>query len=172
MRTRIAALPLVGAAILLAGCGSSGKKVAVTVTSGTTTSVSTVSVGGSSGDCKKVADLGKQLTSSLSAASTGNGGDVGAQAEATAKAFKQFADQAPSSVKGDFETFATAFQHYADAIKGVHFKKGQVPSASDLSKLATAAKALTKPDLQKAEQHLLAWGRKNCKSVDFGTTTP
>jgi hypothetical protein len=156
----------------MAGCGSSKKTAEVTITSGTTTSVSKVSVGGSSGDCKSVADLGKKLSQSLSAASAGNGGDIGAQAQATAKAFKQFADQAPSSVKDDFETFATAFQHYADAIKGVHFKQGQVPSSGDLNKLTSAAQELTKPDLQKAEQHLLAWGRKNCKGVNFGTTTP
>jgi hypothetical protein len=76
---------------------------------------------------------------------------------------------APDAIKADFKTLGDAFKTFAAAYAGAGIKAGVVPSAAQLAKLATAEKALDNPTLKAAEQHLTAWGQKNC---NFSSTTP
>jgi hypothetical protein len=98
-------------------------------------------------------------------ASSGNGvNSLGDEANV----FKALAKAAPSEIRGDFETFAAAFSAYANALQKAGIKPGQTPTAAQIAALTTAAKSFSAPKLQAAEQHLAAWGQKNC---GLGTST-
>jgi ABC-type Zn uptake system ZnuABC Zn-binding protein ZnuA len=174
-------LLLIVVAVAAAGCGSSSDKssapAAATETSaannsgdnnsGATTEESSSggSLAGSKEDCLHLAQLGQKYSKALQAANPANGGDVKAQLSATAKAFQEFANEAPDAVKNDFKVFAAAFTSYADALSGVNLSSGQTPSAADIAKLQAAAQKLNSGDLQKASAHLTAWAQKNCHGV-------
>jgi hypothetical protein len=96
-----------------------------------------------------------------------------AQASITdeAKALQAVAGAAPEEIRGDFETFASAFTAYAQAFEKAGLKPGKVPTAAQLVHMATAAKAFSAPKLQAADQHLSAWAQKNCGGASTTTTT-
>jgi hypothetical protein len=75
---------------------------------------------------------------------------------------------APAEIRGDFETFAAAFSGYAKALGNAGIKPGKTPTAAQIAALTAAAKSFSTPKLQAAEQHLAAWGQKNC---GIGSTT-
>jgi hypothetical protein len=168
---------LVVVAVAVVGCGSSSDKssapAAATESSdnsgnnaeATTEESSSGSLEGSKEDCLKLAQLGQKYTKALQAANPTSGGDVKAQLSATAKAFQEFADEAPDAVKNDFKVFGAAFTAYADALGGVDLNSGQAPSAADIAKLQAAAQKLNNSDLQQASAHLSAWAQKNCSGV-------
>jgi hypothetical protein len=185
MRGILGAL-LVTAAILAAGCGSSSKDTEATTTAAgettaaaattssdttmtdtaaptdTTASGGSTSAAGLSAGCQKVADLSVQFGKALSAAgATGDGqGDL----EKTASAYKAFAAQVPEEIRGSFQTVASAFALYAEALKGVDFSSGKTPDAATIAKLATAAKALDNEALSAANVKIEAWVKKNCSN--------
>lgn len=167
--------------VVAAGCGSKKKSAAsgTTTTAAATTTAeattteaattTTTSGGGGGGtpsfasakNCAQLASLGQKFSAAITAA-TGSGGQADLDKEQ--KLFKQFADAAPSDVRGDFETIAAAFSSVVDAFKksGYTPGTGKVPSAEQLLKLESAAKEFSSPKLQAAEQHLTAWAGKNC----------
>ncbi|MGZ4282037.1 MAG: hypothetical protein ACXVQ4_08075 [Gaiellaceae bacterium] len=81
---------------------------------------------------------------------------------AEAKGFQSMADAAPSEIRGDFKTFATAFNAYAQALDKAGYNPGTVPNAGQLAQMMKAVKAFSAPQLQTAEQHMTAWAQKNC----------
>lgn len=177
-------LLLIVVAVAAAGCGSSDKSStpAAETSSGDTTAVnksasngssssgssSSGSLKGSKDDCVHLAALGQKFQQAIASANPSGSGDVKAQINATAKAFQQFADEAPDAVKDDFKTFAAAFGSYANALGGINLSSGQTPSAADIQKLQAASQKLNSADLRKATAHLTAWAQKNCGTA-FGT---
>jgi hypothetical protein len=97
--------------------------------------------------------------------STGNA-TVNLNNEATM--LKSLASAAPSEIRGDFETFAGAFSAYAAALSKSGYKPGKVPTAAQLTALASASKAFSSTKLQAAEKHLTAWSQKNCGGLKTG----
>ena len=155
----------------MAGCGG-GKKKAASTTSGSATTAAAATTSSSSGtpsfasakNCKDLAALGAKMSAALQAAS-GNGlSSLNDEADI----FKAMASAAPSEIRGDFETFASAFSSYAQALSKAKFKPGQTPTAAQIAALTDASKSFSTPKLQAAEQHLAAWGQKNC---GLGSTT-
>ena len=160
--------------VLMAGCGGGKKKSAASAssTSGSATTAAATTTSQSSGtpsfasakNCKDLAALGAKLSQALQAAS-GNG--LSSLSD-EANIFKAMASAAPADIRGDFETFASAFSAYAKALSKAGFKPGQTPTAAQIAALTNAAKSFNTPKLQAAEQHLAAWGQKNC---GIGSTT-
>jgi len=95
-------------------------------------------------------------------ANTNPNKDLSGALKADEAAFDTLAANAPSDIKGDFQTFASAFKTYADAIQKSGYKVGSIPSASQIAELQKASQALDTQKLKTAEQHLSAWAQKNC----------
>lgn len=163
---------------LAAGCGSSKKSSAAAPTTPTTTaaaapttteamteSTSTTTSGSSGGkpsfastkNCAQLASLGSQIAKS---ATPNANGTVDLSREVDA--MKALAAAAPSEIKGDFQTFADAFANFAKAYGSTDFKPGAAPTPAQIAKLTAAAKSLSTPKLQAAEQHLSQWASTNC----------
>jgi hypothetical protein len=165
------AVALLVLVLLVAGCGG-GKKKAASTTSGSATTAAATTTSKSSGtpsfasakNCQDLAALGAKMSQALQAAS-GNGLS---SLNDEANIFKAMASAAPSDIRGDFETFASAFSSYAQALSKAGFKPGQTPTAAQIAALTSASKSFNTPKLQAAEQHLAAWGQKNC---GIGSTT-
>ena len=156
------AIALIAAA---SGCGGGGKKAASTTTAAaaTTSSTSTQAAKstpsfGSAHNCTQLKSLGVQVAKSLQTTS----GDVQATVANEDAVLKALAQAAPSEIRGDFQTFETAFHTYAQALAKIKLKAGSVPTAAQIAALTTASKSLSAAKLQAAEQHLAAWAQKNC----------
>ena len=127
---------------------------ASTDTTGSTGSIST-------GGCKNLSNLGAKFAQALGAATNASGKP---DLEATAKAYKAFAEQAPEEIRGAFRTVADAFSAYAEALKGVDLSSGKTPDAATLAKIAGAAKSLDNSKLTAANVQIEAWVKKNCST--------
>lgn len=192
MRARLA-LVLIGVVVVLvaAGCGSSKKKTAAhpvttttaaaaTTTSAATTTAATTTVAAtttattpaapsfaSTKNCRQLASLAAQVAKSIQPTS----GDLQGTISAETKTLQALANAAPSDIRGDFQTFASAFSAYGNALVKAGLKPGVAPTAAQLAQLAAAAKGLSSAKLQAAEQHLSAWAQANCGGLAT-TTTP
>jgi hypothetical protein len=157
--------------VAVAGCGGGKKKSAAAATTAaatTTTSAASTTAAApsfaSAKNCQQLAALGAKMSQALQA-SSGNGlNTLGGEANV----FKALASAAPSEIRGDFETFAAAFSSYAKALGNAGIKPGKTPTAAQIAALTAASKSFSAPKLQAAEQHLAAWGQKNC---GIGSTT-
>ena len=154
--------------VIAAGCGGGKKKSASPATAATTTSTVATTTGAttttasptfaSTKNCAQLLGLAAKFAQALGAAS----GNAKASITDEAKAFQAMAAAAPSEIRGDFETLASAFNAYAQAFAKAGIKAGQTPTAAQLAQMQAAAKAFSTPKLRAAEQHLSVWGRKNC----------
>jgi hypothetical protein len=164
----IAALVLV---VVVAGCGGSKKKSAApptTAAGSTTTAAATTATSAttpsavpkftSAKNCGELTALGAKVSQALQSTS----GSASSRIDNEVNAFKALANAAPSEIRGDFQTFATAFAAYAQALAKAGFKAGKVPTAAQIAVVTTAAKSFSAPKLRAAEQHLAAWAQKNC----------
>ncbi len=165
MRSKLLIGSVLTAAVVLvaAGCGGSSKKPSASATTApATTAASSTTVTlpkfASTKNCAQLAALGTKMSQAMQAASGKGGTDLTAEA----KAFQSMADAAPSEIRGDFKTFATAFNAYAQALDKAGYKPGTVPNAGQLAQMMKAVKAFSAPQLQTAEQHMTAWAQKNC----------
>jgi hypothetical protein len=171
MRRMLALVVTLGLVAAASGCGGSTKKsasettapAAATSTSGGASSTPSFA---SAHNCAQLASLAAKVAQSLQAQT----GDVQATVENENKALQAMANAAPSEIRGDFQTFANAFQSYIRAIANLKLKPGTVPTAAQIAQLADAAKQLDTPKLRAAEQHLSAWAGKNCGGVVPPTT--
>jgi hypothetical protein len=171
MRRMLALVVTLGLVAAASGCGGSKKKsasettapAAATSTSGGASSTPSFA---SAHNCAQLASLAAKVAQSLQAQT----GDVQATVENENKALQAMANAAPSEIRGDFQTFANAFQSYIRAIANLKLKPGTVPTAAQIAQLADAAKQLDTPKLRAAEQHLSAWAGKNCGGVVPPTT--
>ena len=190
MRKALAALLVVAALAVAAGCGgsidksinnaagtttqtdtskggkSSGASTSSTATTDTTGSSDTTSSGdgssaaGLSASCPKVAALSVQFSKALGAAGATGKGKT--DLATVAKAYKAFAEKVPEAIRPAFKTLAAAYAQYAVALKGVDLSSGKVPSAATQAKMARAAKSLNNDALSSAEAQIQAWAKKNC----------
>jgi hypothetical protein len=173
MSMKLTAVALIGLAVVAGGCGGSKKKSAAGATTATTNSAATTTAASttqalptfaSTKNCQQLMTLGVKMSEALRA-SAGNGlSSVGNEADV----FKALASAAPSEIRGDFETFATAFAAYAQVLTKAGLQAGKTPTAKQLAVLASASKSFSAPKLQAAEQHLSTWAQKNC---GIGKTT-
>ena len=169
--TRITALCLgLLAALMLvaAGCGSSSKNSAATTEAATTEAATTEAatteatttsaLGGlvASGKCKDLQNLGQKYSQALS------GSGAGTDLKKTAQVIKEFADDAPSEIKSDFQVLADYMSKVADVAGDL--KPGQTPSATQLQKLQQLSTSIDTQKLTTASQHITAWVTKNCKA--------
>jgi len=185
--TRITALCLALLAALMlvaAGCGSSSKNSAATTEAATTEAATTEAttteeatteeatteaatteeatttsaLGGlvASGKCKDLQNLGQKYSQALS------GSGAGTDLKKTAQVIKEFADDAPSEIKGDFQVVADYMSKVADVAGDL--KPGQTPTASQLQKLQALSTSIDTQKLTAASQHITAWVAKNCKA--------
>jgi hypothetical protein len=167
IRVTLTAVAVLAFAVAVAGCGGGGKKKASgpdTTKATTTTAAATTKAAAklpsfaSTKNCQQLIALGAKMSQALQA-STGTGlSSIGDEANV----FKTLASAAPADIRGDFETFASAFSSYAQALSKAGLKAGKVPTAAQLSALATASKSFSAPKLQAAEQHLSTWAAQNC----------
>lgn len=166
MRSKLLVPSVLAVAVvaIAAGCGGSSNKSSApsTTTAATTESTTTAPLTfATSKNCVQLAALGAKMSQAMQASS----GKGGASLTDEAKLFQAMASAAPSEIRGDFETFATAFNAYAQAWGKAGFKPGTVPNAAQIVQLTKAAKAFSAPEMQTAQQHLSAWAQKNCSGV-------
>ena len=156
----VAAL-VVGLAILAAGCGGGSSPSSAGTTQQTTTTGSSGRSFASAKNCRDFAGLAGKIASAMSPTS----GDTQSAIQAESQELQALADAAPSDIKGDFQTFATAFSSYMQALQSSGYKLGSTtpPTAAQLAALATAAKAFSTTKLTRAEQHLSTWVSANCQ---------
>ena len=169
--TRLTALCLALLAALMlvaAGCGSSSKNSAATTEAATTEeatteaatteATTTSALGGlvASGKCKDLQNLGQKYSEALS------GSGAGTDLKKTAQVIKEFADEAPSEIKSDFQVVADYMSKIADVAGDL--KPGQTPSATQLQKLQQLSTSIDTQKLTTASQHITAWVAKNCKA--------
>lgn len=171
MRGKQVAVAVTVLVVVVAGCGGGKKKAAApatTAAASTTTSAATTTAASttnavaptfaSTKDCQQLIAMGAKISQALRASSGGGLSTIGEEANV----FKALASAAPAEIRGDFETFASAFSAYAQALTKVGLKAGKSPSAAQLAALAAASKSFSEPKLRGAEQHLSAWAQKNC----------
>jgi hypothetical protein len=147
--------------VLVAGCGGSKKKSASPTTTSRTTSTARTTTGTQpllTGNCAQLKALGTKLAQALQTTS----GSAGTRIRNEAKVFQDYANSAPSEVRGDFQTLAKAFNTYVQALLKAGIKPGKVPTQAQIAQIQAAAKAFSTPKLRAAEQHLAAWAQKNC----------
>ena len=117
-------------------------------------------------NCARLAALGAQVAKALQPVA----GNAKATVANEAKALQAMAAAAPSEIRGDFETFATAFNGYVQALVKAGFSPGKTPTAAQIAQLSAAAKTFSTAKLSAAEQHLSAWTQKNCGGAPTTTT--
>ncbi len=130
-------------------------------TSTETTSTEASGLAGLSGECKDLAEAGQKFSAAIASSSSGGSGDP----EATAAAFKEFAEQAPDELKDDFGVLAKVIAIYAAALKDIDFKPGSTPTPAQIAKLTKLGQSLNSADVQKASTAIAAWGQENCGST-------
>ena len=165
-------------ALIAAGCGGSSKKSAPPTTTATagapttatttaaTTTTSAAPSFGTTKNCAQLLGLGAKFAKALQATA----GNAKASITNEANLLQALAAAAPSEIRGDFVTLASAFAAYAQAYAKAGLTPGKTPTAAQLTQLSAAAKAFSTPKLQAAEQHLSAWGHKNCGGLTTTTT--
>jgi hypothetical protein len=172
MSMKLMAVALIGLAVVAGGCGGSKKKSAAGATTATNSAATTTAAStmqalptfASTKNCQQLMTLGVKMSAALRASAGNGSSSVGSEANV----FKALASAAPSEIRGDFETFATAFAAYAKVLTKAGLQAGKTPTAKQLAVLASASKSFSAPKLQAAEQHLSTWAQKNC---GIGKTT-
>ena len=161
MGFKLLAVSALVCAVVAAGCGGSSKKSA----SPTTSSTSAAPKFATSKNCAQLQTLGTKLGQALQTTS----GSVETRLTKEAQVIHDYANAAPSDVRGDFQTIADAFDTYVHALLKAGIKAGQVPTPAQVAKIQAAAKAFSTPKLRSAEQHLAAWVQKNCGAAPMTT---
>ncbi len=166
-----------GLVAVAAGCGGGGSKSSSSTSSQMheTTATSSATTTSSSGsgttfasakNCQDLAGLAAKVAGAIEATS----GNPANTLETEAKALQALANAAPSDIRGDFQTFATAFSNFLATLEKAGYKPGSTspPTAAQIAALTKGAKAFESPKLTQAEQHLSAWAKQNCKGVKVG----
>jgi len=179
MRWLTIAVVLAAFALVGAGCGGGDDEsaadtdtVVVTDTAGTdettdetttedtttTDETETDASGGlASGDCVKAVAAFAALSQAVAAA-----GSSGSDAEDSARAFQEFADEAPDEIKDDIQVLGDAYASYIAVLSGLGLEQGETPSADQIQELSQAAETLNKPEVIAASDHFNTWASTNC----------
>ena len=173
----------VGVAIVLsalvavaAGCGGGSKNSTPGTTHSTTATTRSVSVPSNPGsgssfasakNCQDLAGLAAKVASAVTATSSSNPSNV---LQTESNELHALAQAAPSDIRGDFQTFSTAFSSFLQALQKSGYKVGSKtpPTAAQIAALTAAARSFNTAKLKQAEQHLSAWAKQNCKGVHVG----
>jgi len=172
MRWIIVGAAVAALALAVVGCGGSsdsGSNAAadtvVTDTSASTeqtsteqTSTGTDGLTGLSGECKGLAEASQAFGAAMASSAGGGNNDL----NATADAYKAFAEKAPDELKGDFEVLAGLMADYATALRDLDLKAGETPTPAQIAKLAVLAHSLGTADAQKASVAIATWTQENC----------
>jgi len=167
---KLLAVSAVVCTVIAAGCGGSKKKSASPTTSSTSTASTTTTSSGApkfatSKNCAQLEALGTRLAQALQTTS----GSAESRLTNEVKLFHDYANSAPSEVRGDFQTLADALDTYVHALLKAGIKPGKIPTQAQIAQIQAAAKAFSTQKLQAAEKHLSAWAQKNCGAAP--TTT-
>ena len=178
MRWLTIALAITGFALVGAGCGgdeeSTGDTDTVVVTDTTVAEETTTdettaeetttgetetdaSGGLVSGDCVKAVTAFAALSQAVAAA-----GASGDDAEDSARAFQEFADEAPDEIRDDIQVLGDAYADYIAVLSGLGLQAGETPSADQIQELSQAAEALNTPEVLAASEHFNTWASANC----------
>jgi len=165
-RSAVAVLA-VAVAVLAAGCGGGGKGSTPPTTGATSTQQGTTGGSGASfasaKNCRQFAGLAAKIASAISVTS----GNPATALKTESQQLQALASAAPAEIRGDFQTFATAFSSYLQTLERAGFKPGSssssAPSAAQIAALTRAAKVFSSAKLAAAEAHLSSWASKNCK---------
>jgi hypothetical protein len=174
------AIAVAGLLLLAAGCGGGGKKPSSTLVSSTSITKPSSSGGAepSSGpneqppafasakNCRDLAGLAARVASTMTATS----GNPATALKVEAAELQRLATAAPSDIRGDFQTFASAFSSFLHTLEQAGYKPGssKAPTAAQIAALSKAARSFDTAKLRHAEQHLSAWAAHNCKGVHVG----
>ena len=161
----VVAAVVAGLAVLVAGCGGGSSPSSAGQTQQTTTQQTTTGSSGtnfaSAKNCLQFAGLAAKIAGAMNPSS----GNAATALQTESQELQALANAAPSAIKGDFQTFATAFSSYLQALQSSGYNIGSKtpPTAAQLSALANAAKVFNTTKLKQAEQHLSTWAAQNCK---------
>lgn len=182
MRLTLVASAVIALVLVAAGCGGGKKSSAppATTAAGSTTTAAAATTPtttkaakppsvsfASAKNCQQLVQLASKVSAAVQATA---GSSPTASLTAEANALQTLASAAPSEIRGDFQTFAAAFIGYAKALEKAGFKPGKTPTATQIAAITQATKSFSTAKLQAAEQHLAAWGRKNCGGLVPSTT--
>ena len=162
---RITVLLLVAGLVMLgAGCGGGSNNGTTTGPSGNGGPTGHGGPGGftSAANCREFAGLADQVAGTLSSLDNGN---VSSDTDTVAQRLQALADAAPSDIKADLQTIASAFSGYVKAIEDSGFDPNGLaaPTAAQIAALEKAAKAFSSAKFLQAAQRLGAWAQKKCK---------
>jgi hypothetical protein len=163
---------------LAAGCGGGGNKSSASTSTHTyaaSTTVKKTTSGSGSGsvpsfasakNCQDLANIAAKAASAITATS----GNPATTLDTEAKQLQGLANAAPSNIRGDFQTIATAFTSFLHALEKAGYKPGSTstPSPKQIAALTKATRLFQTPKVAQAEQHLNAWVKQNCKGVKVG----
>lgn len=126
-----------------------------TETESTSTEASGFNFG--SGDCRKLAEAGANLSQSFSSASTDK-----EKLEQAKQLYQSFVDKAPSEIKPDLQVLADAYSKIVDAVGNLNVKPGETPDAATIQKFQEALASIDNVKVRKASEHLTSWVTSNC----------
>lgn len=161
-----------GLVAVTAGCGGGGgKNPSTTLSNSTTVTLTKTSGGGAepafatAGNCQAMAGLAAKAAAAIE--STGN---AAAALQTESAQLRALAKAAPSDIRGDFQTFASAFSAFLHTLQANGYKLGskKPPTPAQAAAFAQAAKSFDTPGLKRAEAHLSTWARRNCAGVHVG----
>jgi hypothetical protein len=110
-----------------------------------------------SGDCRKLAQAGRQISQAMSAAGTDK-----EKLQATKQLYQSFVDKAPSEIKTDLQVISDAYSKIVDAISKIDIKPGETPDPATIQKLQDALASIDNAKVQQASQHLASWATDHC----------
>lgn len=160
MRSLLLATAVLTLGIAVAGCGSKKSASSTTMTSAAAAVTTTAAAGAftSSGNCRHLVQLGVAVSQAITASGSN------ASSKSVAQAYNRLANSAPAAIHGDLKTLAGALKTYAAALAKAGAKPGTTQSSAQVAALQNAAKSLTDPKMQAAEQHLTTWVTTHCSS--------
>ena len=108
------------------------------------------------------AGLADQVAGTVSSVDNGN---VASDIETTASQLQALADAAPSDIKADLQTIASAFAGYVQAIKDSGYEPGSftAPTEAQIAAFERGVKSFTTAKVTQAAQRLVEWQQKHCK---------
>ncbi len=163
----IVALLAVGLVVLAAGCGGS-KKLAVSVptisipTNPQPQTTPTTGSFASAKNCLAFASLASSIARAMSPAS----GSGGSSLQNSTRVLQAIAAAAPSDIKGDLQTVASAFGSYVQALQSSGYNPNQKtpPTPAEMAAIGHAAQVFSSAKFIQASHHLTAWEQQNCHS--------
>jgi hypothetical protein len=164
MRARSLIAVAVFIAVGASACGSSSKSPTAVGATGTTTTTSptasgapggaptTIKLSGSSGS--NFCQLARSDQAAFSSPDLSNPANLKKEYQNLGKALQDAANAAPSAIKGDFETFITAFKPYLQALADANY---------DFTKVNTdSLKAISSTQVDTASQHIEQYFEQVC----------